>query len=155
MPWGRAPRRRPAPVPAVVSVPQESDLDLDSTIICGTSGLNVLDAQADSGKATRNNVLDTLEMMLRSRHMAPSSKTSTSVLTSNSDPFVLRTCPHIFFTASREGFCQRILDESGVRCLLISVPFFSQTQHAVLVNLRTLQCTTLDFTRFALALGDE
>lgn len=115
-----------------------------------------------SGKKT----LDILELMLRNRHMAP---TCPDTLASypyaeGNDPFVLEETPHLFFAGCQKEFACRVLKlselqtpsstaesmdidglgrEKAVR--LVSVPRFDETGWAVLVNLRTLDCTVREF----------
>ncbi|KAG8534439.1 hypothetical protein GDO81_019530, partial [Engystomops pustulosus] len=67
-----------------------------------------------------------------------------------SDPFILHNCPHVYFCGSAPKFsCKEVTGAEGQRVLLITVPDFSSTQTACLVNLRTLQCQPISFSGFS------
>ncbi|RFU78815.1 dna polymerase delta subunit 2 [Trichoderma arundinaceum] len=58
------------------------------------------------------------------------------------DPFVLKTCPHIYFVGCQPEFATKVIhgpDGQSVR--LIAVPSFSKTKEFVLVDTETLEVT--------------
>jgi DNA polymerase delta subunit 2 len=115
--------------------------------------------------------LDTLHAMLSNRHIAPTAPdTLGSYPFYERDPFVLESTPHVFFAGNQPEFGTRLWRteitpdkplagealgdgpaEAGVNVpelkdiRLVSVPRFDQTGLAALVNLRTLECTTVHF----------
>uniref|UniRef100_A0A7S1XWT2 DNA polymerase alpha/delta/epsilon subunit B domain-containing protein n=1 Tax=Phaeomonas parva TaxID=124430 RepID=A0A7S1XWT2_9STRA len=99
------------------------------------------------GAAAADFTLSALERMLGWRHMAPTAPDTLPCYPFyNEDPFVLEHCPQVFFAGNQKAFGQRLIDApGGGKCLLLSVPKFDETREAVLVNLRTLEASTLSF----------
>lgn len=59
-----------------------------------------------------------------------------------SDPFVMTTCPHLYFVGCQPAFGTKLIDgPEGQRVRLISVPSFSETKELVLVDTETLEVT--------------
>lgn len=58
------------------------------------------------------------------------------------DPFVLKTCPHVYFVGCQPEFATKVIhgpDGQSVR--LIAVPSFSKTKEFVLMDTETLEVT--------------
>ncbi|NXI51363.1 DPOD2 polymerase, partial [Chloroceryle aenea] len=66
-----------------------------------------------------------------------------------SDPFILTDCPHVYFCGNTPRFQSKLLEgKGGQRVLLVTVPAFSATQTACLINLRDLSCQPISFSGF-------
>lgn len=161
-------------------VPNPFQCSLDKRIVLGTSGQPVIDfalyekgsvgsEQGDSQTSgpSGERALDIMEMMLSNRHIAPTCPDTLASFpfSDGSDPFVVETTPHIFFSGNQKEFASCLVksgneqtkspsdgsmdndgvpgDEKMVR--VVSVPRFDETGQAVLVNLRTLDCTVREF----------
>lgn len=124
----------------------------------------------DDSKSRAVAVLDSLETMLASRHIAPTCPdTLASYPFSMEDPFILDECPHILFAGNQANFSTRLfksakvnsvkkvkmetgngklehdVDAVDVECRLLGLPRFYDTGRIVLVNLRTLHCSVQEF----------
>ncbi|TMW69539.1 hypothetical protein Poli38472_001695 [Pythium oligandrum] len=103
------------------------------------------DQMVDEGKedkGTTEHALDCLERCLQWRHAAP---TAPDLLTSfpiaNDDPFVIESCPHVFFSGNAAKFGTRSIEgPNGQSVRLVLVPSFNETSTVVLVDLKDLSC---------------
>ena len=60
------------------------------------------------------------------------------------DPFVMKTCPHLYFVGCQPEFGTRLLTgPEGQTVRLIAVPSFAATQEIVLVDSETLEVSTV------------
>ncbi|KAI8089547.1 DNA polymerase alpha/epsilon subunit B-domain-containing protein [Halteromyces radiatus] len=127
---------------------------LDDTLLLGTSGQNIDDIYKYIEGIDR---LKMAEETLFWRHMAPSAPdTLWCHPFQNHDPFLLNQCPHIYFIGNQPQFETRILegsDKQKVRVIL--VPSFEESGTIVLVNLSTLECSSLQFEGTKLPIGTE
>ncbi|XP_074494644.1 DNA polymerase delta subunit 2 [Sebastes fasciatus] len=114
----------------------------------GTSGQNVCDIQRYSSK---DNHLEILEDTLRLRHLAPTAPDTLGCYPFyQKDPFILEECPHVYFSGNAPTFGSKLIKGAeGQEVLLVTVPDFSSTQTACLVNLRTLACEPVSFSAFS------
>lgn len=111
----------------------------------GTSGESVLDLKRFCAD-TRNTELMT--KILHWQHLAPTvPDTIDGFPFENRDPLIIEDqFPHIFFTANQSETDYTIQDfGDGRRTLLLSVPSFSKTKSAVIINLRTLEVIEQNF----------
>ncbi|XP_028312792.1 DNA polymerase delta subunit 2 [Gouania willdenowi] len=122
--------------------------DIDGVRFLGTSGRNVCDIQRYS---SMENHLEILEETLRLRHLAPTAPDTLSCYPFyQKDPFILEECPHVYFSGNAATFGSKVIKgPDGQEVLLVSVPDFSSTQTACLVNLRTLDCEPVSFSAFS------
>ncbi|XP_028270581.1 DNA polymerase delta subunit 2 [Parambassis ranga] len=113
----------------------------------GTSGQNVCDIQRYSSMDSH---LEILEETLRLRHLAPTAPDTLGCYPYyQKDPFILEDCPHVYFSGNAPTFESKLLKgPDGQEVLLVTIPEFSSTQMACLVNLRTLQCEPVSFSSF-------
>ncbi|KAE9176898.1 hypothetical protein PF004_g25930 [Phytophthora fragariae] len=86
--------------------------------------------------------LDYLERCVEWRHAAP---TAPDILAcfpmANEDPFILETCPHVYFSGNQPRFSTRLVKgDKDQQVRLITVPSFSETSTIVLVDLKDLSC---------------
>jgi len=117
--------------------------------------------------------LELMQQLLKWRHMAPTAPDTLPCYPfCDIDPFVLRECPHVFFCANQViaaptptmlsplplsylssiygvmqddfGTCT-MTGEDGQEVRIVLIPCFEKTKKAVLINLRTLEATTLHF----------
>uniref|UniRef100_A0A8C0FVP3 DNA polymerase delta subunit 2 n=1 Tax=Bubo bubo TaxID=30461 RepID=A0A8C0FVP3_BUBBB len=115
--------------------------DVDGVRFLGTSGQNVSDIFKYS---SMDDYLEILEWTLLAGHIScyPFYK---------SDPFILTNCPHVYFCGNAPRFQSKLIQgepPDGQRVLLVTVPAFSATQTACLVNLRDLSCQPISFSGF-------
>ncbi|KAI2465669.1 DNA polymerase alpha/epsilon subunit B-domain-containing protein [Annulohypoxylon bovei var. microspora] len=114
--------------------------EIDGWRVLGTGGQNVDDIFKYVGSDDR---LGMMEAMCRWRCCAPTAPdTLWSYPFQDDDPFVMQTCPHLYFVGCQPEFGTKIIhgiDGQAVR--LVAVPSFSATQEIVLVDMETLDVT--------------
>ncbi|KAM3867809.1 DNA polymerase delta subunit 2 [Diretmus argenteus] len=127
--------------------------DIDGVSFLGTSGQNVSDIQKYSSMDSH---LEILEKTLRLRHLAPTAPDTLGCYPFyQKDPFILEHCPHVYFSGNAPSYASKLITgPEGQEVLLVTVPEFSSTQTAVLLNLRTLACEPISFSAFS-AHGDD
>ncbi|KAG8441008.1 hypothetical protein GDO86_006662 [Hymenochirus boettgeri] len=130
----------------LVTNPYEAEID--GVRFLGTSGQNISDIYKYS---KMQDYLEILEWTLQVGHLCPTAPDTLGCYPFyQSDPFILRSCPHVYFCGSTPKFsCKEVTGTEGQRVLLITIPEFSSTQIACLVNLRTLQCQPISFSGFS------
>lgn len=121
--------------------------DIDGVRFLGTSGQNISDIFKYS---SMDDYLEILEWTLRAGHISPTAPDTLGCYPFyKSDPFILTTCPHVYFCGNAPRFQSKLLQgDEGQRVLLVTVPAFSATQTACLVNLRDLSCQPISFSGF-------
>ncbi|KAI5624051.1 DNA polymerase delta subunit 2 [Silurus asotus] len=121
---------------------------VDGVRFLGTSGQNVIDIVKYSSV---DDHLEILENTLRLRHIAPTAPDTLGCYPFyQKDPFILSECPHVYFSGNAPSYqSKRVTGPEGQEVLLVTVPEFSSTQTACLVNLRTLDCEPIRFTTFS------
>ncbi|KAM6930748.1 DNA polymerase delta subunit 2 [Xenentodon cancila] len=134
------------PTLQLASNPYEANID--GVRFLGTSGQNVCDIQRYSSMDSH---LEILEETLRLRHLAPTAPDTLGCYPFyQRDPFILDECPHVYFSGNAPAFQSKLIEgPDGQEVLLVTIPEFSSTQTACLVNLRTLQCEPVSFTAFS------
>ncbi|KAL7392303.1 hypothetical protein ABVT39_022538 [Epinephelus coioides] len=122
--------------------------NIDGVRFLGTSGQNVCDIQKYSSMDSH---LEILEDTLRLRHLAPTAPDTLGCYPFyQKDPFILEECPHVYFSGNAPAFESKLIKGAdGQEVLLVTVPDFSSTQTACLVNLRTLACEPVSFSAFS------
>lgn len=122
--------------------------NIDGVKFHGTSGQNIHDIQKYSSMDSH---LEILEDTLRLRHLAPTAPDTLGCYPFyQKDPFILEECPHVYFSGSAPTFDSKLVKgPDGQEVLLVTVPDFSSTQTACLVNLRTLACEPVSFSAFS------
>jgi DNA polymerase delta subunit 2 len=115
------------------TLPKSSDDDAD-----GDASM----AAQDKEHQEQERALDYLQRCVEWRHAAP---TAPDILAcfpmANEDPFILETCPHVYFSGNQPRFSTRLVTgpkDQQVR--LLTVPSFSETATIVLVDLKDLSC---------------
>ncbi|VDM56295.1 unnamed protein product [Angiostrongylus costaricensis] len=106
--------------------------------ILATSGRAVSDLRRLSGV---NSSCDLIELMLRWQHIAPTCPDTVDGFPfENRDPFIMDgTFPHVMVVGNQPHPEFRWFENTcGERCLMISVPRFSQTQLLVMLDLDTM-----------------
>ncbi|XP_070689149.1 DNA polymerase delta subunit 2 [Pempheris klunzingeri] len=122
--------------------------DFDGVRFLGTSGQNVSDIQKYSSMDSH---LEILEETLLLRHLAPTAPDTLGCYPFyQKDPFIMEECPHIYFSGNAPTLESKLIKgPDGQEVLLVTVPEFSSTQTACLVNLRTLECEPVSFSAFS------
>ncbi|NWR39051.1 DPOD2 polymerase, partial [Tachuris rubrigastra] len=121
--------------------------DLDGVRFLGTSGQNVSDIFKYS---SMDDYLEILEWTLLAGHISPTAPDTLGCYPFyKSDPFILTECPDVYFCGNAPRFQSKLLQGAeGQRVLLLTVPDFSTTQTACLVNLHDLTCQPITFSSF-------
>ncbi|KAM6289071.1 LOW QUALITY PROTEIN: DNA polymerase delta subunit 2 [Aegotheles albertisi] len=121
--------------------------DVDGVRFLGTSGQNVSDIFKYS---SMDDHLEILEWTLLAGHISPTAPDTLGCYPFyKSDPFILTECPHVYFCGNAPRFQSKLLKgEEGQQVLLVTVPSFSATQTACLLNLRDLSCQPITFSGF-------
>lgn len=64
----------------------------------------------------------------------------------NADPFILQSCPHVYFVGNQQRFTVgKVEGKDGQAVVTIGVPAFAATGALVLVDLATLECQQMTF----------
>ncbi|XP_011004837.1 PREDICTED: DNA polymerase delta small subunit-like isoform X2 [Populus euphratica] len=118
--------------------------ELDGVRFLGTSGQNIDDLKKYS---EARDELELMERTLKWRHLAPTAPNTLGCYPfTDKDPFLIESCPHVYFVGNQDKYGTRILNGSeGQFVRLISIPKFCNTGIAVVLNLRNLECHTLSF----------
>ncbi|XP_066359753.1 DNA polymerase delta small subunit-like isoform X2 [Miscanthus floridulus] len=119
--------------------------ELDSVQFLGTSGQNIDDLYKYSDAKDK---LEFMERTLRWRHLAPTAPNSLGCYPyTDKDPFLVESCPHVYFVGNQDKYETRLLEgPEKQKVRLISIPRFSESGAAVMLNLRNLECSTLSFS---------
>ncbi|PIK51870.1 putative DNA polymerase delta subunit 2 [Apostichopus japonicus] len=131
--------------PTLNCVTNPYEADIAGCRVIGTSGQPVTDIYQFT---TNEDRLEILEETLKTGHIAPTAPDTLPCYPFlKEDPFILSEMPHIYFAGNQTKFQSKLWeDESGQKCLLLTIPRFSQTQAGVLLNLRTMDATAVVFS---------
>ncbi|KAL6145326.1 hypothetical protein ACLB2K_056014 [Fragaria x ananassa] len=118
--------------------------DLDEKRFVGTSGQNIDDLDRYSEAKDK---LEYLERTLRWRHLAPTAPNTLECYPfTDTDPFLMESCPYVYFVGNQDKYDSRLVKGSeGQMVRLICIPKFCETGVAAVLNMRTLECHTLNF----------
>ncbi|KAJ8756307.1 hypothetical protein K2173_025119 [Erythroxylum novogranatense] len=118
--------------------------ELDNIRFVGTSGQNIDDLSIYSDGDDK---LDFMERTLKWRHLAPTAPNTLGCYPFiDKDPFLIESCPHVYFAGNQDKYGTRLITGSeGQVVRIISIPKFSETGIAVVLNMRNLECHTLTF----------
>ena len=65
------------------------------------------------------------------------------------DPFVMKTCPHLFFVGCQPEFSTKVITgPEGQAVRLVTVPSFADTKGVVLVDMETLEVSVVSFAKY-------
>ncbi|XP_050226360.1 DNA polymerase delta small subunit [Mercurialis annua] len=118
--------------------------ELDNVRFLGTSGQNIDDLEKYSEAKDK---LEFMERTLKWRHLAPTAPNTLGCYPfTDKDPFLIESCPHVYFVGNQEKYGTRLLKGSeGQLVRVISIPKFCETGVAVMLNMRNLECHTFSF----------
>ncbi|KAI1332031.1 DNA polymerase alpha/epsilon subunit B-domain-containing protein [Xylariaceae sp. FL0255] len=121
------------------------EAELDGWRVLGTGGQNVDDIFKYVGSDDR---LGMMEAMCRWRCCAPTAPdTLWSYPFQDDDPFVMQTCPHLYFIGNQPAFGTRVIHgEDGQAVRLVAVPSFVATGEIVIVDSETLEVSKVTIT---------
>jgi len=129
-----------------ITVTNPYQFKVDNTIFLGTSGQPVDDI------AKYSELSDPLAILEKNMEWGCLAPTAPDTLDCypyyDQDPFLMNSCPHVYFVGNQSSFKAKIIGEKTKRILLVSVPTFYNTGTAVLVNINTLECKPLCFLTF-------
>ncbi|KHN98482.1 DNA polymerase delta small subunit [Metarhizium album ARSEF 1941] len=120
------------------------EAELEGWRVLGTGGQNVDDVFKYVDSDDR---LGMMEAMCRWRCCAPTAPdTLWSYPFQEDDPFVMKTCPHLFFVGCQPEFSTRTIGgPRGQSVRLITVPSFAETKELVLVDMETMEVSLVSF----------
>ncbi|XP_077163086.1 DNA polymerase delta subunit 2 [Paroedura picta] len=120
---------------------------IDGVRFLGTSGQNISDIFKYS---SMSDYLEILEWTLRIGHISPTAPDTLGCYPFyKTDPFIFTDCPHIYFCGNAPFFKSKVVKgEDGQKVLLVTLPDFSTSQTACLINLRDLTCQPVTFSAF-------
>ncbi|KAI1501103.1 DNA polymerase alpha/epsilon subunit B-domain-containing protein [Biscogniauxia marginata] len=126
--------------------------EVDGWRVLGTGGQNIDDIFKYVGSDDR---LGMMEATCRWRCCAPTAPdTLWSYPFQDDDPFVMQTCPHLYFVGCQPEFGTRVIrpsdsdSDSSAAVRLVAVPSFAATRELVLVD-----SETLDVSRVKISVG--
>ncbi|XP_006275080.1 DNA polymerase delta subunit 2 [Alligator mississippiensis] len=122
--------------------------EIDGVRFLGTSGQNISDIFKYS---SMDDYLEILEWTLCVGHISPTAPDTLGCYPFyKSDPFIFTDCPHVYFCGNAPLFSSKLLKgRDGQQVLLVTVPDFSATQTACLINLCDLSCQPVSFSGFS------
>ncbi|XP_072962400.1 DNA polymerase delta small subunit [Typha angustifolia] len=128
-----------------VSCTNPHQFELDDVQFLGTSGQNIDDLYKYSDAKDK---LEFMERTLRWRHLAPTAPNTLGCYPyTDKDPFLIESCPHVYFVGNQDKYETRCLEGSDKQLVrLICIPRFCETGVAVMLNLRNLECHALSFS---------
>ncbi|KAJ2048528.1 DNA polymerase delta small subunit Cdc1 [Coemansia sp. S16] len=126
-------------------------LEVDGHVLLGSSGQNVDDiaryvTYPNNGPA--DSPCELAAKSLQWRHIAPSAPdTLWCYPFSDRDPFILAQSPHVYFVGGQDlPDSGEARGSDGQHTTVVTVPKFSKTHCIVLLNLRNMKCTTVQFS---------
>ncbi|KAJ0974514.1 hypothetical protein J5N97_016479 [Dioscorea zingiberensis] len=128
-----------------ISCTNPHHFELDGIQFIGTSGQNIDDL--DKYSEARDKV-EFMERTLRWRHLAPTAPNTLGCYPfTDKDPFLLESCPHVYFVGNQDRFETLVLKGPEKQfARLICVPRFCETGTAVMLNMKNFECHTLSFS---------
>uniref|UniRef100_A0A1B6EDL9 DNA polymerase delta subunit 2 n=1 Tax=Clastoptera arizonana TaxID=38151 RepID=A0A1B6EDL9_9HEMI len=123
--------------------------NIDGRIVTGSSGQPIDDIYRYSNLS---DPIEVLKKTLEWGHLAPTAPdTLLCYPFIDKDPFIMTSCPDIYFAGNQEMFQTKLVDyDNGNgdihKVRLISVPSFHRTSTCAVVNLTTLDCYPISFT---------
>jgi len=126
-------------------LPNPCDMTFKGVRVMGTSGQPIDDICCYS---EIDDPLEALENTLKWGHLAPTAPDTLGCYPfSDKDPFIISESPHIYFAGCQSHFKSKIVKgDDGQSVLLLTVPSFSKSGTAVLVNLQTLEALPISFS---------
>ncbi|KAK2590976.1 DNA polymerase delta small subunit Cdc1 [Conoideocrella luteorostrata] len=123
------------------------EAEIEGWRMLGTGGQNVDDVFKYMDSEDR---LGMMEAMCRWRCCAPTAPdTLWSYPFQEDDPFVMKSCPHLYFVASQPEFSTKVITgPEGQSLRLITVPSFAETKELVLVDTETLEVELVRFSKY-------
>ena len=125
------------------------EVKIENRSFMGHSGQPIKDIslQTNHELSKSEEHLQILGDTLQWSHLAPSAPDTTPCYPfTDSDPFVIKTLPHVLFSGNEDVFATKLISfGNGMDTRLICVPSFKKTQEVVLLELNSLTCRTLSF----------
>ena len=117
---------------------------VDGVSFLGTSGQNVDDIRRYTNMEECTGIM---EKMLEWRHCIPTAPDSLAAYPyCDADPFILDEAPHVFFAGGQPKFSTSLVKgPQGQTIRTVAIPEFSTVPVMVLVNLKTLEATPIEF----------
>ncbi|KAJ1548352.1 DNA polymerase delta subunit 2 [Nowakowskiella sp. JEL0078] len=116
---------------------------VNSCRILTTSGQNVDDVFKYIDSDER---LSIAELMLKWAHVAPTAPDTLWCFPfKDKDPFILDTLPNVLVIGNQPKFETSLVKGSNGKTRVVLVPSFAESGTLVLLNVKTLECTSLTF----------
>eukprot|EP01128_Nolandella_sp_AFSM9_P003452 TRINITY_DN1482_c7_g1_i1.p1 TRINITY_DN1482_c7_g1~~TRINITY_DN1482_c7_g1_i1.p1 ORF type:complete len:502 (-),score=113.77 TRINITY_DN1482_c7_g1_i1:107-1510(-) len=135
---------RSAKTPTFSLVPNPHIFEVDGVRILAHSG-QILDALRMYTKGL--NTLELVSLLLKCRHFAPFAPEHLSASPQEKDLFVLEETPHVIMFGNQEKFESLVFEgENNQKVRIICVPKFSKDHTVGLLNLKTMECQSMQFS---------
>lgn len=146
--------------------PNPYEASIGDKVFIGSDGLNIFDLRCNLGRMNDNSddpddvvavtTVDALQSSLKFNHLVPTGPDTVPTFPfDKSDPFIIEHSPHVYFCGNCEAFETKLIDvdvssESGADCgvsqvRLICVPSFAKTGQVVLLKLKSMECSIIEF----------
>ncbi|XP_055840808.1 DNA polymerase delta subunit 2 [Episyrphus balteatus] len=118
--------------------------EIGNRLVVGTSGQNVRDLLRNTNL---EDPLEALRSTLQWGHISPTSPDTLACYPYvESDPFIMKECPSVYFVGNCDEFKTEIHNGSdGQKTRIVCVPEFSKTQSIAVVDLDSLNCRSVSF----------
>ncbi|KAG6442231.1 DNA polymerase delta subunit 2 [Manduca sexta] len=126
-----------------VSNPYECDI---GGLLClGTSGEPIKDIMRYS---KLNNSINVLKKTLEWRQLAPTCPDTVPCIPCvDNDPFTIYKCPAVYFSGNADKFATEMYEGAeGQHVRLVSVPDFCETKTVAIINLKNMECYSMEFS---------
>jgi DNA polymerase delta subunit 2 len=118
---------------------------LNGKTILGISGMSIIDIMEHSDK---KDAIEIMKEQLEWRHICPTAPdTLRTYPFEETDPFVLKESPNVFFAGNQSKFDTTIISHNDIAIRFISIPRFVDTQKIAVLDIETLEAFELDLSQ--------
>jgi DNA polymerase delta subunit 2 len=97
-------------------------------------------------KSMGGSEVEALTALLELRHLAPTAPATLDCYPfKRRDPFVIAGAPRVLFAGNQAAFGAKLVGPKEYQTLVLSVPTFAETGIVTLVDMSTLEATTIRF----------
>eukprot|EP01006_Ploeotia_vitrea_P043866 TRINITY_DN66785_c2_g2_i1.p1 TRINITY_DN66785_c2_g2~~TRINITY_DN66785_c2_g2_i1.p1 ORF type:complete len:466 (+),score=48.49 TRINITY_DN66785_c2_g2_i1:26-1399(+) len=147
------PKSKTSDTLSLTTNPYKAVINQEITVL-GTSGQNISDILK---YVHCDDVLKTMQSTLEWGNIAPTCPDTLSGYPfSDTDPFVLQECPHVYFAGNQKEFGTKLVrGDNGQVCRLVAVPEFHKQPTLVLVDLNSPEFKTTQIKLSSLIASDR
>eukprot|EP00005_Dracoamoeba_jomungandri_P002735 CAMPEP_0174260122 /NCGR_PEP_ID=MMETSP0439-20130205/8857_1 /TAXON_ID=0 /ORGANISM="Stereomyxa ramosa, Strain Chinc5" /LENGTH=389 /DNA_ID=CAMNT_0015344293 /DNA_START=312 /DNA_END=1481 /DNA_ORIENTATION=+ len=120
--------------------------NINNSTILGNSGQCIDDIKKYVSEDTTT--LEIMELLLNSQHTSPTAPDTLGCYPFyETDPFVMKECPHLFFTANQDSYEHKLVKgEEGQEVVMVTVPSFAKSGTIVLIDSDSLLSYPIRFS---------